>query len=153
SGAGAVLRRVTLPGGDTTNGEAREEVVRRARAARPIAVFGDVARARRPAAHRAGVAGRVLTRIVRSVTRVGGAGIPVISTWRTRRRLVVGRARRSRPGAVLRRIALASRRPTDHGRRREGVGRARRARSVARLVHVARPRRGAADRPGVPRRV
>ena len=95
----------------------------------------------------------VLTGIVRAVTRVGGAGIPVIRTWRTRRRLVVGRARRRGPGAVLRRVALASRRPADDRRRLEGIGRARRARSVARLVHVARPRRGAADRPGVPRRV
>src|SRR5207249_1319244 len=151
--AGAVLRDVTDARRRAADRACRLEGIRRTGPARPVARLGDVARARRPPAHGAGIAGRVLTRIVRSVTRVGGAGIPVIRTWRTRRRLVVGRARRRGPRAVLRRIALASRRPADHGRRLEVVGRARRARSVARLVHVARPRRGTADRSGVPRRV
>src|SRR5439155_880665 len=134
AGAGAVLRGVTLPGGDTTNGEAREEVVRRARAARPVAVFGDVARARRPAAHRPGVPRRVLTRSVRPVASVGRADVAVVRARGAGRRLVVRRTRGARPGAVLRRVALPARRPADYGRWRERVGGTRRGRAVAGLI-------------------
>src|SRR5204862_2949695 len=69
------------------------------------------------------------------------------------RLLRVRRTRRARPGAVLRRVALAARRTTDGRRRLERVGRARAARPGAELVEVAVARRGAADRAGVPRRV
>src|SRR5205823_706203 len=65
----------------------------------------------------------------------------------------IGRARRSRPGAVLRRVALTARRAADRGRRLEGIGRARAAGPGAELVEVAVARRGAADGAGIPGRV
>src|SRR5439155_106521 len=99
------------------------------------------------------VAGRMLAGVVRPVALIRAARVPVVGTRGARRLLRVGRAGRTRPGAILRRVALAARRPAGGRRRLESVVRARAARSGAELVEVAIARRGAADRPGVTRRV
>src|SRR5207245_1322190 len=67
--------------------------------------------------------------------------------------LRIRRAAGARPGAVLRRVALAARRPTDGARRLEGVGGADRARPGAVLVDVARGRGGPADGARIARRM
>src|SRR5439155_1068540 len=99
------------------------------------------------------VARRMLAGVVRPVALVRAARVPVIGTRGPRRLLRVGRAGRTRPGAILRRVALAARRTAGGRRRLEGVVRARAARSRAELVEVAVACRGAADGPGVARRV
>src|SRR5439155_646079 len=94
-----------------------------ARGARPGAVLGHVAGARRRPAHRAG-----------RQEGVGGTGC-------------------TRPGARLGHVADTGRGAADRAARLEGVGRTARARAVAGLGHVARAGRGAADGARVPRRV
>src|SRR5207302_8117773 len=70
-----------------------------------------------------------------------------------RRSFLIGRARRRRAGAVLRRVALTARPAGGPSRLLEHVGRARAAGPGAELVEVAVARRGATDGPGVPGRV
>src|SRR5205823_882129 len=150
-GARAHLRRVALARRRTADDEARLEHVIGTGAARPGAVLVHVARAGGRAADRPAVARRMLAGVARAVARVGRARVPVVGARGPRRLLRVGRAGRARPGAILRRVALAARRTAGGRRRLEGVVRARAARSRAELVEVAVARRGAADGPGVAR--
>src|SRR5438874_827221 len=104
-------------------GPVRLEGVGRTRGARPGAVLGYGARARRGAADRA-----------RRQEAVGGTG-------------------GARPGALLRGIAHVDGGPTDRARRQECVGRTGCAGAGAALGHVARTGCGAAHGARVPRRV
>src|SRR5439155_72816 len=115
--------------------------VGRAGRARAGAVLRRVALAGRGATERAGVARRMLAGVARPVALVRAAGVTVVGAGRAGRTLGVRGARRGRPGAVLRRIALAGREPAGRRRRLERVGRTRRARAGAVLVHVAGTRR------------
>src|SRR5207249_4461699 len=150
---GAVLRRVALPARRPTHGARRLERVGGAYRARPRAAPVDVAGAGRRTADGAGIARRVLAGVARSVALIGAARVPVVGTRRARRCLGIRRAVRAVPGAALRRVALAARRPTHGGRRLEGVGGTGRARPRTVLVNVTAARCRAADRAGVPRRV
>src|SRR5205807_8722714 len=96
---------------------------------------------------------RVLAGVARPVARVRAAGVAVVRARRAGGALRIRRAAGARPGAVLRRVALPPRRPTDGARRLEGVGGADRARPRAVLVDVARARRRPADGARVARRV
>src|SRR5439155_20577069 len=96
---------------------------------------------------------RMLTGVVRPVADVGGAHVGVVRTGSPRGALRVCRAAGAGPGAALRWITLARRRPADRRRRLERIRRASTARSGAGLVHVTVARRGAAYGAGVPRRV
>src|SRR5207253_2712911 len=100
--------------------------------------------ARAVAADRAGVAGRVLTRIARAVAGVGRTGVAVICAGRAGRLLPIGRAARpGDAGAHLGLIALARRGAADDrarrwaGRRAGGAGAGAVLRGVA---DVARAR-------------
>src|SRR5205823_1544675 len=150
---GAVLRRVALAGRWPADDAARLEHVVGTGAARPGAGLVHVARAGRRPADRPAVARRMLAVVARAVARVGRARVAVVRACRARRVLRIGRARRTGAGTVLRRVALAARRTAGGRRRLEGVVRARATRSRAELVEVAVARRGAADGPGVARRV
>src|SRR5439155_499923 len=152
-GPRAHLRRVALARRPTADDEARLEHVVGTGAARPGAGLVHVARTGRRPADRPGVARRMLAGGARAGGVGGGSRVPVVGARGPRRLLRVGRAGRTRPGAILRRVALAARRTAGGRRRLESVGWARAARSRAELVEVAVTRRGAADRPGVARRV
>src|SRR5439155_1378855 len=89
----------------------------------------------------------------RSVALIRAARVAVVRARRAGGALRIRRAAGARPGAVLRRVALPARRPTDGARRLEGVGGADRARPRAVLVDVARARGGPADGSRVARRV
>src|SRR5438874_558244 len=141
----AALRRVALAARRPTHGGRRLEGVGGTGRARPRTVLVDVTAARRRAADRAGVPRRVLAGVVRPVALIRAARVAVVGARRPGRLLGVRRARRTRAGAVLRRIALAPRRAADGGRRLEGVVGTRAARAPAQLVDVAVARRGPTD--------
>src|SRR5205823_4349126 len=121
--------------------------------ARPRAGVRQVAFARRRPARRAGVPRRVLARVARAVAGIRAARIAVVGAAGARRALRIHRAVRGRPGAVLRRVALAGRWPADDAARLEHVFGTGAARPGAGLVHVARTGRRPADRPAVARRM
>src|SRR5439155_271307 len=154
--------------------------VRRAGGAGPRAALGDIAFARRRAAHGAAVPRRVLTGHVGAIALVQGAGVGVRRTGGRRRLLGVRRAGGAGAGAALGDVALARRRAAHRARvprrvlaggvravagirgadvavvgargpvRLEGVGRAGGAGAGAGLGHVALPRRRAAHGARVP---
>src|SRR5207253_2815447 len=142
---GAVLRRVALPARRPTDGARRLEGVGGADRARPRAVLVHAAGSGSRPADGARVARRMLAGVARSVALIGAARVPVVGTRRARRCLGIRRAVRAVPGAALRRVALAARRPTHGGRRLEGVGGTGRARPVTVLVHVTGTGRSPAD--------
>src|SRR5437870_5286758 len=150
---GAVLRRVACAGRRATDRARRLEAIGRADRARARAGLVHVAHPGRRPAHRPGVPRRVLAGVARPVALIERARVAVGGARRARRLLGVRRAAGARPGAVLRRVALARRGTAHRARRLEAIGRADRARARARLVHVAHPGRRPAHRPGVPRRV
>src|SRR5262249_4044831 len=117
--------------------------------ARARAGLSGVAGPRRRATDRAGVARRVLAGVVGAVALIRAARIPVVGAGRARRLLRVRGARGARPGAVLRRVALARRRAAGGGRRLEGVVRTGAARPGAQLVEITVARRRPTDRAGV----
>src|SRR5206468_853312 len=157
--------------------------VRRAGGAGPRAALGDIAFARRRAAHGAAVPRRVLAGHVGAIALVQGAGVGVRRTGGRRRLLGVRRAGGADTVAGLRQVAFARRRAAHRagvprrvraGRaaavadvaradvavvgarcpvRLEGVGRAGGARAGAALGDVALARRRPAHRARVPRRV
>src|SRR5437870_4868707 len=131
----------------------RRLAVGRATGARPGARLGLVAFTGGWPADRPGVPRRVLAGVARSVALIRAARVAVVRARGAGGALRIRRAAGARPGAILRRVALAARRPTDGARRLEGVGGADRARPRAVLVDVTHTRRRAADRAGVPRRV
>src|SRR5207249_1601178 len=143
--------RVALAARRPTHGGRRLEGVGGTGRARPVTVLVHVTGTGRRPADRAGVPRRVLAGVVRPVALIRAARVSIVRAGRPRGILRVGRARRTRSGAVLRRIALAPRRAADGGRRLEGVVGTRAARPGAQLVEVAVARRGATDRAGVPR--
>src|SRR5205823_3612806 len=151
--ARAALRHVAGAGRGPAHDRRGLEGVGRARCTRPVARLVHVAGAGRRPAHGAAVPRQVLAGVVRPVAGVGRAEIAVVRARRARGHLPVGRACRPRPGAGLRRVALAGRGAADGEARQEGVRRAGGARAVAGLVHVARAGRRAAYRAGVPGRV
>src|SRR5207249_1328183 len=110
--------------------------VGRAHRARAGARLAQVALAGGPAAHRPGVAGRMLAGVARAVALVEAARVAVARAGRPRGTLRIRGTGGGRAGAVLRRVALARRAAADGRRRLEGVGRADRARPGAALVHV-----------------
>src|SRR5436189_23008 len=91
--------------------------------------------------------------VARAVALIRAARVTVVGARGPCRTLGVRRAARRRPGAVLCRVALATRGPAGGGRRLEGVRRTRGARPGAALGHVAGSGRRAARRPSVARRV
>src|SRR5437870_3699031 len=131
----------------------RRLAVGRATGARPGARLGLVAFTGGWPADRPGVPRRVLASVARSVALIRAARVAVVRARRAGGALRIRRAASARPGAVLRRVALAARRPTDGGRGLEGVSGTGRARPVTVLVHVTGTGRRPADRARVARRV
>src|SRR5207249_8162274 len=105
--------------------------VGRAHPARAGARLAQVALAGGPAAHRPGVAGRMLAGVARAVALVEAARVAVARAGRPRGTLRIRGTGGGRAGAVLRRVALARRGAADGRRRSEGVGRTDRARPIA----------------------
>src|SRR5439155_446881 len=152
-GPRAVLGRIAHAGRGPAHGGRRLERVRGAIVRGPVALLVDVAAAGGRAAHRARVAGGMLAGVARAVALVHSARVGVARARRSRGTLVVRRAVRSGPGAVLRRVALPRRSTALDEGRQEAVRRAGRARSRACLDVVAGARRRPADRAGVAGRV
>src|SRR5205823_1151387 len=148
---GAVLRRVAHAGRRAAFDARRLEGVGRAGGARARAALVHVAHPGRRAAYRPGVPRRVLAGVVRPVALIERARVAVGGARRARRLLGVRRAAGARPGAVLRRVALARRGAALRARGLEAVGGADGARARARLGHIAHPGRCAALRPRVAR--
>src|SRR5439155_1658288 len=117
--------------------DCRALLIGRAGRARAGAVLRRIADAGRGAAlHGRRLEGVHRTGVVHAVAALGhvaGAGARAAH----RRALRIGRARRIRPGAGLRRVARAGRRPALHRRRLQGIGRAVDARPRTCLGHVA----------------
>src|SRR5205823_3926304 len=153
AGSGAHLREIAVARRRATDREAAQEAIRGAGRARPRARLGLVALSGAWPADHPGVPRRVLASVARSVALIRAARVAVVRARRAGGTLRIRRAAGARPGAVLRRVALAARRPTDGARRLEGVGGADRARPRAVLVDVARARGGPADGARVARRV
>src|SRR5207253_6907838 len=150
---GAALGDVAVPRRGPALDSARLEPVGRARAARPGAALRRITIAGGRATDRARIPRRMLAGVARAVALIQRAGVPVRGARRARRALRVRGAVRARARAVLRRVAVARRGPARGEGREEAVGRTGRARPRAGLVRVARPGRGAAHRPRVPRRM
>src|SRR5439155_975610 len=149
--AGAALGQVAFTRRPATHDEARLEHVGGTGGAGPGAVLVHVAGTGRRAADGARIARRMLAGVARSVALIGAAWVAVVGARGPGRLLRVRRTRRTRAGAVLRRITLAAGRAAGGGRRLEAVVGTRAARPGAQLVEVAVARRGATDRAGVPR--
>src|SRR5438552_13206130 len=149
----AVLRRVARARRGAALDEGRHEAVRRAGRARAGAGLVHVAEAGGGAADRPGVARRVLAVVAAAVALVAAARVAVVGARRPRRRLRIRRAVGTVARTAVRRVTLARRGAAHRARGLEGVGGTDGARAGAGLVHVAEAGGGAADRPGVPRRV
>src|SRR5205823_6447580 len=100
-----------------------------------------------------GVPRRVLASVARSVALIRAARVAVVRARRAGGTLRIRRAAGARSGAVLRRVALAARRPTDGARRLEGVGGADSPRPRPLPVPVPCPGPPPSRAPRVPRRV
>jgi len=109
--------------------------------------LGRIADARRGAADRAGIAGRVLTGSVAAVAPIEGAGVAVVGTRGPARLLRIGRARLTRHAAArLGQVALARRSPAHRPARCDdirGTALARPIAGLARITYIARS--GATD--------
>src|SRR5206468_1165053 len=105
------------------------------------------------AADRPRVPRQVLAVIAAAVALVAAARVAVRGACRPGRGLRIRRAIGAVPRTALRRITLARRGTADRARGLEGIGGAHRARARAAPRRSADAGGGAADRPGVPRRV